>query len=79
MDENDTLSNLNVLNWDQCEQKICALRLNGKLTLKVLYIDHGNHGYVLMPVNNEYKPITLDPESSDFALIGVLEYTIKKW
>ncbi|MBN1185779.1 MAG: helix-turn-helix domain-containing protein [Bacteroidales bacterium] len=65
--------------WDNCEQKVCALRIDGELTLKVLYIDHDKKEYVLMPINNEYKPIKLDPDNTHINLVGILEYTFKKW
>lgn len=65
--------------WDCCEQKVCAVRINGELTLKVLYVNHDRNVYVLMPVNNEFKPIIIEPETTDIKLVGTLVYTVKEW
>jgi SOS-response transcriptional repressor LexA len=66
--------------WDFAEGKVCAVRVDGEITLKKLAFDKSNHSIRLIPLNREFKDIVLKPdEYSDILLIGVLVYLYRKY
>nr|MDK2850307.1 repressor LexA [Candidatus Cloacimonadota bacterium] len=57
--------------WEKLSGKICAVRIDGAITLKMMTLDHNTETVVLLPLNQEYKPILIKPEEhSDLTLIG---------
>ncbi|MBI9032428.1 helix-turn-helix domain-containing protein [bacterium] len=67
-----------VYNWEDLDDKIVAVRIDEGITLKVLKLDDENKCTWLMPVNNGYKPILLN-ENSTIVVLGVLEYLIRSY
>ncbi|MCB5260972.1 MAG: XRE family transcriptional regulator [Candidatus Cloacimonetes bacterium] len=57
--------------WDKLSGKICAVRIDGAITLKMMTMDHKTRTVILLPINEEYKPILVKPEEhGDLSLIG---------
>ncbi len=65
--------------WDKLAGKICAVRIDGAITLKQLVLDTDNQVIVLVALNNEYQPIIIHPEEhQDINLIGYLFFLYRK-
>ncbi len=65
--------------WDNLSGKICAVRIDGAITLKQMNLDTDNQLIVLVSLNNEYKPIVIRPEEhQDINLIGYLYFLFRK-
>jgi SOS-response transcriptional repressor LexA len=65
--------------WDKLAGKICAVRIDGSITLKQLVLDHDNQVIVLVSLNNEYQPLVIRPdEHQDINLIGYLFFLFRK-
>lgn len=65
--------------WEKLTGHICALRIDGAITLKRLTWDKRNKLMVLISVNEEYSPILINPaEHQDIALIGQLHFLYRK-
>jgi SOS-response transcriptional repressor LexA len=65
--------------WDKMEGKICAVRVDGSITLKQLVIDRDNQVIILVALNNDFKPIIIHPEEhQDIVLIGYLYFLFRK-
>jgi len=65
--------------WDKLAGKICAVRIDGAVTLKQLVLDPANQVIVLVSLNNEYQPIVIHPEDhQDINLIGYLFFLFRK-
>lgn len=65
--------------WDKLAGKICAVRIDGSVTLKQLVLDTANQVIVLVSLNNEYQPIVVHPEEhQDINLIGYLFFLFRK-
>jgi len=61
--------------WRQLNGKICAVRIDGAITLKKLMLDDAREMIVLIPLNEDFQPILVNPNShSDIALIGSLYF-----
>lgn len=57
--------------WQKLSGKICAVRIDGAITLKMMTLDCKTQTVVLLPINEEYKPILVKPEDhNDLTLIG---------
>jgi SOS-response transcriptional repressor LexA len=57
--------------WEKLSGRICAVRIDGAITLKMMTLDHKTRTVVLLPINEEYQPILVKPEEhSDLTLIG---------
>ncbi|MDP8232820.1 MAG: S24 family peptidase, partial [Candidatus Zophobacter franzmannii] len=66
--------------WDYAEGKVCAVRVDGEITLKKLAFDKENHSIKLVPFNRDFDDIVLMPdEHSDLHLIGTLVYLYRKY
>lgn len=64
--------------WRQLEGKICAVRIDGAITLKKLMLDDAKRMIVLIPLNEDFQPILVNPENHrDVALIGSLFYLFR--
>jgi SOS-response transcriptional repressor LexA len=65
--------------WNSLAGQICALRIDGGITLKRLTLDERNKLIVLLSLNEEYQPILVNPEEhQDITLIGSLYYLMRK-
>lgn len=65
--------------WDKLAGKICAVRVDGAITLKQLTMDPANQLIVLVALNNEYQPLIIHPEDhQDINLIGYLFFLFRK-
>lgn len=65
--------------WDKLAGKVCAVRVDGSITLKKLVLDPANKVIVLVSLNNEYQPIVIHPdEHQDINLIGYLFFLFRK-
>ncbi len=65
--------------WDKLTGHICALRIDGCITLKRLSMDARSKLIVLLSVNEEFQPILINPrEHQDITLIGSLHFLYRK-
>lgn len=61
--------------WKHLAGKICAVRIDGSITLKKMLLDDGNQTIVLVPLNDDFQPILVNPDNhTDIALLGSLFY-----
>lgn len=64
--------------WRQLNGKICAVRIDGAITLKKLTLDDENRMIVLVPLNEDFQPILVNPDNHrDITLIGSLFYLFR--
>ncbi len=67
-------------NWERGYDRICAVRLDGEITLKKLKLDKSKHSLLLIPMNEEFSVIEVKPEDhDDFYLIGVMTFLYRKF
>ncbi|OQC09655.1 MAG: LexA repressor [Candidatus Cloacimonetes bacterium ADurb.Bin088] len=65
--------------WNRHKGSICAVRIDGEITLKRLTMDDKSKMIVLLSVNEEYSPILVNPrEHQDISLIGNLKMILRK-
>ena len=65
--------------WDRLKGAICAVRIDGSITLKKLSMDDRRKLILLLPINEDYAPIVVDPqEHEDVSLIGSMHYLYRK-
>lgn len=65
--------------WQKLSGKICAVRIDGSITLKKLTLDDAQQMIVLVSLNEEYSPILVHPdEHQDINLIGYLYFLYRK-
>ena len=65
--------------WKQLAGQICALRIDGGITLKRLVMDEKEKMIILVSLNDEYQPRLINPEEhQDITLIGSLYYLMRK-
>ncbi len=65
--------------WKKLAGQICALRIDGGITLKRLVLDDKEKMIILVSLNDEYQPILINPdEHQDVTLIGSLYYLMRK-
>ncbi len=65
--------------WNDLAGKICAVRVDGSITLKQLVLDNANQVIVLVALNSEYQPIIIKPEDhEDINLIGYMFFLFRK-
>lgn len=64
--------------WRLQDGKICAVRIDGAITLKKMMLDDAKQMIVLIPLNEDYQPILVNPENHrDVALLGSLFYLFR--
>jgi SOS-response transcriptional repressor LexA len=67
-------------NWEKHAGLICALRIDGAITLKRLTFDTKKKLIILLSVNDEYNPILINPrDHTDITLIGSMFYLYRKF
>ncbi len=65
--------------WQKLAGRVCALRIDGEVTLKKLVLDADKKMIVLVSINEGYKPILVYPaDHSDVHLIGYLCSLVRK-
>ena len=65
--------------WELLNGRICAVRIDGSITLKKLSIDERRKLILLLPINEDYDPIVIDPKDhEDLGMIGYLHYLYRK-
>ncbi|MBP7205308.1 MAG: S24 family peptidase, partial [Candidatus Cloacimonetes bacterium] len=65
--------------WYGLTGHICALRIDGGITLKRLLLDQKEKMIILVSLNEEYQPQLINPdEHQDITLIGSLFYLMRK-
>ncbi|MCB5254375.1 MAG: XRE family transcriptional regulator [Candidatus Cloacimonadaceae bacterium] len=66
--------------WEKLSGKICAVRIDGAITLKMMTLDQHTQTVVLLPINEDYKPILIKAdEHNDLSLIGSLASLYRKF
>lgn len=61
------------IDWDTANGKICAVQVDGGITLKQVKLDHKRAALVLDPLNSDFNSLILDgDQTSDVFLIGTL-------
>ncbi len=66
--------------WQKLSGKICAVRIDGAITLKMMTLDENTRTVVLLPINEDYNPILIKAdEHSDLSLIGSLASLYRKF
>lgn len=64
--------------WRELAGKICAVRIDGGITLKRLILDDVQKMIVLLSINENYQPILIDSDShTDVTLIGSLYFLFR--
>lgn len=65
--------------WERLNGAVCAIRIDGSITLKKLSMDNRRKLILLLPINEDYAPIVVDPnDHEDVSLIGSLHYLYRK-
>ena len=60
--------------------KICAIRLDGEVTLKKMKLDKIEGKLLLIPLNDGFETITVDPQAhADCSLIGIMTFLYRKF
>lgn len=66
--------------WEKLSGKICAVRIDGAITLKMMSLDTKTRTVVLLPINKEYAPILVNPDDhKDLTLIGNLASLYRRY
>ncbi|PKN74305.1 MAG: repressor LexA [Candidatus Cloacimonetes bacterium HGW-Cloacimonetes-2] len=65
--------------WNQLSGKICAVRVDGSITLKKMVLDYAKKLIFLLSLNDEYQPIVVNPEEhQDISLLGYIFFLFRK-
>ncbi|HAN41117.1 MAG TPA: helix-turn-helix domain-containing protein [Candidatus Cloacimonetes bacterium] len=65
--------------WERLNGRICAVRIDGSITLKKLSMDVKRKLILLLPINEDFSPIVIDPKDhEDLGMIGYLHYLYRK-
>jgi len=60
--------------WENCHEKVCAVRLDFGLTLKKVILDPRRRAVLLQPFNARYNTITIEEDDwQEMQLIGIAE------
>jgi len=72
---NDVVLIKHSTDWDQLAGKICAVRIDGSITLKKMMLDDAQKTIVLVPLNEDFQPILVNPDNHrDVVLLGSMFY-----
>ncbi len=67
------------LDWNSLSGKICAVRVDGSITLKKMMLDYNKKLIFLVSLNEDYQPIIIDPDNhQDIKLVGYLFFLFRK-
>ncbi len=65
--------------WQKLMGRICAVRIDGSVTLKKLTIDDRRRYIVLVSINEDFSPMVINPEEhQDINLLGYLYFLYRK-
>ena len=65
--------------WERLQGRICAVRIDGSITLKKLSMDDKRKLILLLPINESFAPIVIDPnDHEDLGMIGYLHYLYRR-
>jgi len=65
--------------WTKLSGRICAVRIDGSVTLKKLMLDDRKKYIVLVSINEEFQPMVINPEDhQDVNLLGYLYFLYRK-
>ncbi|MBM4403400.1 MAG: LexA family transcriptional regulator [Candidatus Cloacimonetes bacterium] len=65
--------------WVKLVDRICAVRIDGSVTLKKLTLDDRRKYIVLVSINEEFQPMVINPEEhQDINLLGYLYFLYRK-
>ncbi len=66
--------------WNRVTGKVCAIRLNGEITLKEVQIEPESEVIFLHPYNHKFKTLVVHQDKyQDVFLVGVLEAVIRTY
>ncbi|HNX36820.1 MAG TPA: S24 family peptidase [Candidatus Cloacimonadota bacterium] len=67
------------MDWNSLSGKICAVRVDGAITLKKMMLDFAKKLIFLVSLNEDYQPIVINPDNhSDVNLVGYLFFLFRK-
>ena len=64
--------------WHENENKTCAVKIDGEITMKRIIHDHIKKMMILVSDNKEYDPIIVNPKNTGVNLLGSLFMIIRK-
>jgi SOS-response transcriptional repressor LexA len=65
-------------NWNHKDNIVCAVRIDGDITLKRILHDPKRKMIILLSDNKDYQPIIVDPKNSDAFMIGCLNLVVRR-
>ncbi len=65
-------------NWNDKDNVVCAVRIDGDITLKRISHDPKKKMIILSSDNKEYTPIVVDPKHADAFMIGCLYLVVRR-
>jgi SOS-response transcriptional repressor LexA len=65
-------------NWNGKENVVCAVRIDGDITLKRIIHDHKKKMIILISDNKDFLPIIVDSKHSDAFMIGCLYLVVRR-
>ncbi|OQY37926.1 MAG: hypothetical protein B6226_04385 [Candidatus Cloacimonetes bacterium 4572_65] len=66
--------------WAKADGRVCAVRIDGEITLKKLKLDKTRKLLLLIPLNEEYDVLEINPtEHGDCSLIGFMTFLYRKY
>lgn len=66
--------------WNIANNKICAIRIDGEITLKKVKIYVDENKVSLIPLNKDFEVMDFYPEDyDDFSLIGIMTFLYRKY
>lgn len=77
--DGDTVVIQKTMDWANASFRICAVRVDGEITLKRLLKSKKGPYYILESINKDYEPIIVNPSESEFTLIGYLHYLLRQY
>jgi SOS-response transcriptional repressor LexA len=66
------------INWNDKDNIVCAVRIDGDITLKRIQHDYKQKMIVLTSDNKDYPPIIVNPKHSDAFMIGCLYLVVRR-
>lgn len=75
--EDDLVVVKKVNDWNNTGGKVCAVKVDGDLTLKRVIHDPVNKLLILGASNRDYNPMVVNPKVSSIVLVGILQTVIR--
>jgi repressor LexA len=64
--------------WNDKENEVCAVRIDGDITLKRISHDYKRKMIILASDNKKFTPIVVDPKHTDAFMLGCLYMVIRR-